>query len=130
MTGFAHAIAGGEGILITDSVHSPNYIPGVSGWTINKDGSAEFNDLDIRGAVLSSTLTAGNTIVINQDGLFVYNGPTRGLTPPANSGGSVGGATGTIPNTCTASLSGGESGQVWTKVSDDGISTAVFQAVA
>lgn len=130
MTGFAHDIAGGDGGLVIETVHSPNYVPGVSGWTINKDGSAEFNDITIRGGVLSSTLTAGNTVVIDQNGIFVYNGPARGLTPPANSGGSVGGSSSTVPNTCTASISGGEPGQVWTKVSDDGVSTAVFQAVA
>jgi len=35
--------------LIRDAIQSPNYIAGVSGWSINKDGSAEFNDLTVRG---------------------------------------------------------------------------------
>ncbi len=35
-----------------------------------------------------------------------------------------------VPNTAAASVVGGESGQVWTKVSDDGKSVAVFTATA
>lgn len=35
--------------LIRSAINSPNYVPGVSGWSINKDGSAEFFDVDIRG---------------------------------------------------------------------------------
>lgn len=35
----------------------------------------------------------------------------------------------TDPNTVTAAVSGGESGQVWTKASDDGLTRAVFTSV-
>jgi hypothetical protein len=35
-----------------------------------------------------------------------------------------------VPNTATASVTGGEPGQAWKKVSDDGKSTATFTAVA
>lgn len=35
--------------LVRDSIHSPNYVAGTSGWTINKDGSAEFNNVTVRG---------------------------------------------------------------------------------
>lgn len=37
-----------QGNLIIPGVHSDNYVTGVSGWTINKDGSAEFNNVVIR----------------------------------------------------------------------------------
>jgi hypothetical protein len=37
--------------LIRTAIHSPNYVQGVSGWTINKDGSAEFNNVTVRGAL-------------------------------------------------------------------------------
>ena len=45
MTGFQHDIAGGGGNLIATSVQSPNFVHGVSGWRIAKDGSAEFQDV-------------------------------------------------------------------------------------
>ena len=35
--------------LILSSLHSPNYVAGVSGWTINKDGTAQFNSVTIIG---------------------------------------------------------------------------------
>jgi hypothetical protein len=46
---FNNPVLGGGNTLIRTSIHSPDYVAGVSGWTINKDGSAEFNDVDIRG---------------------------------------------------------------------------------
>ena len=46
---FGNPILGGAGALVRQSIHSPDYVPGVSGWTINKDGSAEFNDVTLRG---------------------------------------------------------------------------------
>lgn len=60
---FSHDVAGGNGQLIAQSIHSPNYEEGVSGWTINKDGTAEFQDADIRGSV---TIDSGG------DGVFIY----------------------------------------------------------
>lgn len=35
--------------LVRDSIHSPNYLAGISGWTIDKDGSAQFNNVTVRG---------------------------------------------------------------------------------
>lgn len=37
------------GALILDSLHSPNYVAGSAGWSINKDGSSEFSDSVVRG---------------------------------------------------------------------------------
>lgn len=37
----------GFGKLVVNSIQSPNYVPGVSGWIIRKDGSAEFNSVSI-----------------------------------------------------------------------------------
>jgi hypothetical protein len=42
---FSHDVAGGQGNLIITSLKSPNYVHGVSGWAVNKDGSAEFQDV-------------------------------------------------------------------------------------
>lgn len=73
---FSNPIVGGT-TLIRPAIHSPDYDPGVSGWTINKDGSAEFNNVVIRGGTVVSgialyydgTPTAGNLVAsISVDG--------------------------------------------------------------
>lgn len=46
---FQNAVVGGGGELVRDSIHSRNYVPGVSGWTINRDGTAEFSGVTVRG---------------------------------------------------------------------------------
>ena len=59
---FSNPIVGGGGSLILKSIHSPNYVTGVSGWTINKDGTAEFTGVTIRGTLQSTNyvpLTSG-----------------------------------------------------------------------
>jgi len=50
---FSNPVVGGEGgELIRESIKSPNYVPNVSGWFIGRDGSAEFNDITIRGGAI------------------------------------------------------------------------------
>ena len=49
MSGFENNIINALNALIRAAIHSPNYVPGATGWSINKDGSAEFNNLTIRG---------------------------------------------------------------------------------
>lgn len=56
---FDNPIVAANGALAMTSVHSPNYLPAVSGWTINKDGTVEFN-------------TLGGTLQVNNLGLFFY----------------------------------------------------------
>lgn len=68
MSGFAHDIAGGQGNLIITSVQSPNFVHGSAGWQVKKDGSAEFNNLTIRGTF------NGNNFILNGSGLFIYSG--------------------------------------------------------
>jgi len=68
MSGFSNSILGGQSALIRAAIKSPNFVTGISGWTINKDGSAEFNDLTIRGAFF------GLDYIINSSGLFFYSG--------------------------------------------------------
>jgi hypothetical protein len=54
--GFNNPVIGGGGSLVYPSIHSPGFVSGLSGWTINKDGSAEFNNVIIRsGVVISGT---------------------------------------------------------------------------
>lgn len=63
MSGFAHAIAGGSGALDVAALHSPNYVPATTGWSINKDGSADFTGLTVRGQIIVES---------SDDGIFVY----------------------------------------------------------
>lgn len=63
----------GGTVLRRQAIESPNFVHGVSGWTINQDGSAEFNNLTIRGTF------NGTDFVINSAGFFLYsNTPAAG----------------------------------------------------
>ena len=53
--------------LIRTAIRSPNYVANVSGWSINKDGSAEFNDVVIRGTVVAG----GGAVTLNSTGVHV-----------------------------------------------------------
>ena len=72
LVGFQNPITGGQGALIRPAVKSPNYVPGVSGWTINRDGSAEFNNVTVRGTIVASTFQ-GTDFQIDQNGAFFYS---------------------------------------------------------
>ena len=50
------------------SIRSPNFIAGSQGWTVNADGSAEFDNLTVRGKF------DGTDYEINSDGIFFYSG--------------------------------------------------------
>ncbi len=47
---FSDPIVAGS-TLIRPAIKSPDYVAGVSGWSINRDGSAEFNDVLVRGDI-------------------------------------------------------------------------------
>lgn len=68
MSGFENPITGGQGALLRSAIKSPDYSPGVMGWSINKDGTAEFNDLTIRGTFY------GSDFIISSSGVFLYAG--------------------------------------------------------
>lgn len=57
---FKNPIVGGTALVIP-AINSPNYVPGVSGWIIDADGSVELNDAVVRGTVVVGT--AGNGMV-------------------------------------------------------------------
>lgn len=60
-------IAAGDGSLIYPGLQSIGYVAGVSGWRIDRQGNAEFNDAVIRG-----DLFAGNgTVQVNELGVYV-----------------------------------------------------------
>jgi hypothetical protein len=60
----------GSTVLRRPAIQSPNFVTGTSGWTINSDGSAEFNNLTIRGTF------QGTDYILNSSGLFIYT-PTE-----------------------------------------------------
>lgn len=66
--GFSNPVLGGQGALVRKRAKSPDYQTGVAGWSINQDGSAEFNNLNIRGTFF------GVNYVINSAGIFLYSG--------------------------------------------------------
>jgi hypothetical protein len=69
---FRNSILGGTA-LIRSAIKSPDFVTGVKGWTIRKDGTAEFNGVVVRGTL------SGTNFNINQSGAFFYNGtPTTG----------------------------------------------------
>ncbi len=58
----------GSTVLRRPAIQSPNFVTGSSGWTINSDGSAEFNNLVIRGTF------DGTDFIISSSGQFFYSG--------------------------------------------------------
>lgn len=55
---FRNSVVGGV-TLVRPAIRSPNYDPGVAGWSIDIDGSAEFNDVTVRGTLESSNYVPG-----------------------------------------------------------------------
>lgn len=68
MSGFQHDVAGGGGNLIIASLQSPNFESGSAGWQIAKDGSAQFNDVTVRG-----TFQAENTYLLSNGIIVGYS---------------------------------------------------------
>lgn len=67
MGGFTNPVFGGN-VLIRPAIRSPNYSPGTSGWSINRNGSAELNDLTLRG------MFVGTDWILDANGIFFYAG--------------------------------------------------------
>jgi hypothetical protein len=71
MVGFAHDVAGGQGILIVTQLQSPNFsIADKTGWAIMKNGDAWFFSVTAEGSI------SANTVVVSGsgEGLFIYSG--------------------------------------------------------
>lgn len=79
--------------LVRAAINSPNYVQGSTGWAIKIDGSAEFNNVTIRGgAIVGGTLT-GTDWIINAAGSFFYSStPAHGnlVASIASAGGTDG----------------------------------------
>lgn len=81
MVAFSNPITGGQGALVRPAIKSPNFLTGVSGWSIKKDGSAEFNNVVIRGttgnAVEIGPSTGSQVIIRTSGGAGVIEFPTH-----------------------------------------------------
>lgn len=64
---FSNPIIGGGGALIRDSIQSPNYIAGSAGWAIKRDGSAEFNNVTVRGKFATGAAGGPNAYLTIDD---------------------------------------------------------------
>lgn len=62
--------------LVRPAIQSPNYVLGSQGWTVNRDGTVEFNSGTFRGS-LSSGNPSGQHVILNNaatsDAVDVYN---------------------------------------------------------
>ena len=127
---FSHDVAGGNGNLNVTSIKSPNYEAGVQGWSINKDGTAEFQDVVLPAGTSGTTVTFGATAPTSPSDGDVWYDVSAGLEanvwngtewvgyqigPQALSGSitarSLGGITTTIGTTAPAT--GNETGDVF-----------------
>lgn len=70
---FQQNVVGGTALL-RDAINSPNFITGQQGWSINRDGSAEFNSVVVRGTVIASDFRSANYVPGVQG--FDINGST------------------------------------------------------
>jgi hypothetical protein len=68
---FSNSLLGQGGGLVRAWIKSPNFVTGVSGWIIRKDGSAEFQNIIARGTIQAGTFS-GSNFEINSDGEFFY----------------------------------------------------------
>ncbi len=66
-------LVGGRSTLIRDAIRSKNYVAGVSGWSINSDGTAEFNGVTIRGSGVFGNPTGERVEITNTGVIRIYN---------------------------------------------------------
>lgn len=80
MTGFSDPILTGDGTLIRAAEKSVDYQPGVSGWQIERDGDAEFNNLTARGTVEVGPANGRQVIIRTDAQVGVVEFPTHAAT--------------------------------------------------
>jgi hypothetical protein len=67
MSGFSNAVVGGAETLIRSAIKSVNYVLGLAGWRITRDGNAELNDATIRGTLLAG----GGAVKVSSTGIHI-----------------------------------------------------------
>jgi hypothetical protein len=56
-------------VLLRSAIQSPNYVTGVSGWSVDQSGSAEFNNATFRGTLIAG----GGAVIIDSNGVDVHS---------------------------------------------------------
>lgn len=81
----------GGTVLIIERIESQNYDPGIAGWAIFADGSAEFANLVARGSLIGGNIEINGTAYPNAIALFTGNPDevTPAIIDP-HTGGNVG----------------------------------------
>jgi hypothetical protein len=67
---FSNPVVGGT-TLTRPAIQNPGYIQALAGWHVDSSGSAEFNDVIVRGQILASVFE-GTDFVIDSAGIFFY----------------------------------------------------------
>lgn len=73
---FQDELAGGT-VLVRPALQSPDFVTGVSGWAVMIDGSAEFNDITIRGG------TTVQGLILQYNGAPAAGNLTASIAPAA-----------------------------------------------
>lgn len=66
MTSFANSVVGGV-TLVRPAIQSPNFVIGSTGWIIRADGSAEFNNVTVRGNLIVGPAGIQTRVVSGSD---------------------------------------------------------------
>jgi len=66
-------------VLVRGAIQSPNYVPGVSGWIVRQNGSAEFSNLIARGTIVANQIKTSDLQTVPR--LWVNN-PGMGVDGP------------------------------------------------
>lgn len=64
--GFGNALVAGF-TLVRQAIQSANYVAGISGWMVSRDGNAEFNDVTMRGELLVEDPDGSYVRVFDED---------------------------------------------------------------
>lgn len=75
-------VVAGDGSLIYPSIHSPDFLTGVRGWSINRSGNAEFLNINVRGTFeIDGGSNAYIKLILNgSDPIMYFQPPDPALT--------------------------------------------------
>lgn len=67
-------------LAILGEIRSPNYVAQTSGWTVRSDGTAEFNEIGIRGSGIVTDLLVGGDLFVDGAATVVGDFQATGFT--------------------------------------------------
>lgn len=92
---FSNPITGAQGTLVRPAIKSPDYVPGVSGWAIKRDGTVEFTNGTFRGTITASSFVTGTTgrrieiNVANSQSMIFYDASNKALLSIGDLAGAI-----------------------------------------